>query len=308
MTFLLAAIALPLHGALMLAAAPLLTGLLRAVRARLLGRAAPSPLQPFRDLARLARRQPVLAENASWLFAAAPAAAFAAVLAAALLVPSFTLGMLSAPAGDLLAIAGLLALARGILALAAMDSGTAIAGQGASRSIGIATLAEPALLLVVFTLALLCGSSNLDAIVAALRDGGYLAPITLGLALLALLGVAIARNGPAPLGDSAAMAGEFSGRHLALIEAAAALRLLVWLSLIAALLPPFGMGGLDIPPLSWLPGLLLWAAKLAGLTIALAVLGSAGVAPRPGVVPAWLGAVLLLALLAALLLVGEGLA
>jgi formate hydrogenlyase subunit 4 len=153
-----------LHIALVLAAAPLLVGYLRRMKARLLGRGGPPLTQPWRDLARLARKQPVMAENASWLFAGAPAASFAATLAAAALVPSFALGMTTAPIADLLVIAGLLTLGRCTLALAGMDIGTAFGGIGASREMTFAVFAEPALLLVIFTLALLAGTTNLDAV------------------------------------------------------------------------------------------------------------------------------------------------
>ncbi len=146
-------------------------GCIRRLKARLLGRVGPPLLQPWRDLLRLLRKQPVMAENASWLFAAAPAGCLAAIAAAAALVPSFALGMASAPLADLLVIAGLLALARCILALAAMDVGTAFGGIGASREMTFAVFAEPALLLVIFTLALLAGTTNLDVIAACLREG-----------------------------------------------------------------------------------------------------------------------------------------
>ena len=308
MILVLAAIAFVLHAALVLVCAPVLTGLLRGIQGKLLGRGFASPLQPWRELLRLSRKQPVLAEGASWLVAAAPLAIFTAMLAAALLVPSFSLGMLPAPSGDLLVIAGLLALGRGILALAAMDSGTAQAGMGASRAVGIAALAEPVLLLVIFTLALLEGSSNLDIVAAGLRDGAGAAPASLGLALLALIAVALAENAPPPFGDPTDMTAAFSGRDLALIEAAGSLKLLVWLSLIAAIFLPFGTAGIDMSPLFWLLGLLAWAVKLAGLTAGLAVLGGVCVAIRPGRVVTWLSAALLLAVLAALLLVGQGLA
>ena len=123
MSVLVALLAQALHVLLMLAAAPLVTGLIRTVKARLLGRVGPPILQPWRDLARLARKQPVLAENASWLFAGAPAVAFSATLAAAALVPSFALGMTTAPLADLLVIGGLLTVARCALGLAGMDVG-----------------------------------------------------------------------------------------------------------------------------------------------------------------------------------------
>ena len=132
MTALGSVLTLLLHAALLLALAPVLAGGLRTARARLLGRGGPPVLQGWHDLIRLARKQPVLADNASWLFAAVPGVCAAAVLAAALLVPSFALGMATAPLSDLLVVAGLLGLARCALALAALDVGTAFGGIGAS--------------------------------------------------------------------------------------------------------------------------------------------------------------------------------
>jgi formate hydrogenlyase subunit 4 len=301
-----------LHTALVLAAAPVLTGVLALFEARLQGRIGPHPLQPWRDLLRLFRKQSVLAENVSWLFQAAPAVAFAATAVAAMLVPSFALGMTTAPAADLLVIAGLMMLARCVVALAAMDTGAAFGGIGASRSMFVAVFAEPALLVVFFVFALLAGSTNLDA-VAALREGG--ARASLGLALPALLAVALAETGRVPADGraaaelamlEAAAALEYSGRLLALLEATAELRLLVWLSLIAVVFVPFGVAPAGASPGLWLAGLVAWAAKFFLLVAALAVFQTAVARMRLFRVPEFLGVALLLALLAAaLVLVGQ---
>ncbi len=130
-----------LHLVLVLAMAPLLVGLVRLVKARLMGRRGPSPLQPWRDLAKLLRKRPVLAEGASDISRAAPYVACAATLLAAMLVPGFSQGMLLAPLSDLLLLAGLLALARVALALAGMDAGTAFGGMGAARELGFSAFA-----------------------------------------------------------------------------------------------------------------------------------------------------------------------
>ena len=308
-----------LHIALMLAAAPLLVGAIRRLKARLLGRAGPPLTQPFRDLRRLMRKQPVLADNASWLFTAAPTASFAATLAAAALIPSFALGMTTAPLADLLVIAGLLTLARCTLALAAMDIGTAFGGIGASREMTFSVFAEPALLLVIFTLALLSGGTNLDVIAHLLREGSLGLRVSLGLAMVAILIVAIAENGRIPVDNPAthleltmvheAMVLEYSGRHLALIEWAAALRLLLWLTLICTIFVPFGAAQATGWPVWWLTGLLAWAAKLAVLAAALAVFETSIAKMRVFRVPEFLGIALLLGLLAAVFLfVSQGFA
>jgi formate hydrogenlyase subunit 4 len=316
---LLALAAQLLHVALLVAAAPVLVGVVRLVKARLLGRTGPPVLQPWRDLLRLLRKQPVVAENASWLFLAAPAAHLAAVLAAAALVPSFALGMASASFADLLVIGGLLALSRVILALAGMEIGSRFGGIGASREMTYAAFAEPALLLVVFTLALMVGTTNLDAIALVLREGLVGLRVSLGLALIAMIAIALAETGRMPVDNPAshlevtmvheAMVLEYSGRHLAMIELAGALKLLLWLSLIAAIFVPFGIARAGALPLWWLGGLLAWVAKVGVLALALAGFETAIAKMRVFRVPEFLGVAVLLALLAVVLLfVSQGFA
>jgi formate hydrogenlyase subunit 4 len=303
----------------MLALAPVLVGFIRRVKARALGRVGPPVMQPWRDLRRLARKQPVLAANASWLFAAAPAAGFAATLAAAALVPGFALGMATASLADLIVIAGLLTLARCVLALAALDTGTAFGGIGASRDMTFATFAEPAMMLVIFTLALMLGTTNLDAIALVLRDATVGLRVSLGLALVAIVAVAIAETGRIPVDNPAthleltmvheAMVLEYSGRHLALIEWAAALRLLLWMTLIAAIFAPFGIATPQSGPLGWLLAVPLWMAKVGVTATVLALFESAIAKMRVFRVPEFLGIAVLLGLLAAVFLfVSQGIA
>lgn len=309
MAVLFAALGQVLHIALMLLAAPLLVGLIRLAKARLIGRTGPPLLLPYRDLARLLRKQPVVAPHATWLFGAAPAIGLAAVIVAAALVPAFATGLLLAPLSDLLVLAGLLALARVIAALAALDTGTAFGGIGASRDLSFAVFAEPALLLVAMTLALLAGSTLLDAIVVALRDQALGLRVSLGLCLIGLAAVAVAENARIPVDNPAthleltmvheALVLEYSGRHLALVEFNAALRLILWLSLIAALMFPFGIAA---GPLGWPLGILAWGVKLALLGLALAAFEVSIAKMRVFRVPEFLGAALLLTLLAAIFL------
>ena len=149
---------------LVLLLAPLLTGFVRKVKARLLRRQGPPLIQPYRDLLRLLRKEVVLAENASWLFRVAPYLIFAATWVAAALVPTFATGLLFSWSADLIAIIALLGSARFFLALAGMDVGTSFGGIGSSREVMIASLAEPAMLMIVFTLALVAGSTQLSTI------------------------------------------------------------------------------------------------------------------------------------------------
>ena len=305
MSLLIAMVAQLLHAGLVLAAAPLLDGLARRAAARLAGRAGPPLAQPWRDLWRLARKQTVFSDTASGLFELAPALAFAATLLAACLVPSFALGMAGAPAADLLVIAGLLTLARATLALAAIESGTAQAGTGASRAMAVGVFTEPALLLVVLPIALLAGTTNLDAIASVLREGTLGIRVPLVLAVAALLVVAASRAGEA---TEAALGREYSGRHLALLDWTAGLRRLLWLGLLADIAVPFGLADATGSPAWWLAGAVVWAGKLAVLTLALA-LWDAAVSARPARLAETLGLALLLGLLAALFLfAGQGLA
>jgi formate hydrogenlyase subunit 4 len=308
-----------LHLALLVATAPLLVGGTRWLKARLMGRRGASPLQPLRDLLKLLRKRPVLAENASWISEAAPYAALAATLVAVALVPSFAHGMALAPTADLLLVAGLLALARVALALAGMDVGTAFGGLGAAREMGFSAFAEPALVLSALTFAILAGTTNLDAIGAAMRDGGLGLRVSLGLALVALAAVAVAENARIPVDNPAthleltmvheAMLLESSGRHLALWEFQAALRLTLWLALLAAVFLPLGTAPAGSGPVGWLIGAVAWVVKMGVLGAALAFFESAIAKMRVFRVPEFLGAALLLALLAAaLLFVSTGLA
>jgi formate hydrogenlyase subunit 4 len=314
-----ALVAQMLHIALMLVAAPLLVGVVRWLKARMLGRRGASPLQPFRDLDKLLRKRPVLAENASVVSEAAPYAGFAACLLAIALVPSFARGMALAPLADLILLAGLLALARVALALAGMDVGTAFGGLGAAREMSFSAFAEPALLLCVLNLAILAGTTNLDLIAATFREGALGLRVSLGLAALAMMAVAIAENARIPVDNPAthleltmvheAMLLESSGRHLALWEYQSALRLTLWLSLLVAVFLPYGTAPVGSGPLAWVVGLVFWLLKMGTLCLALAGFESAIAKMRVFRVPEFLGAALLLALLAAaLLFVSTGLA
>ena len=221
---------------LVLALAPLLTGVTRKVKARLLRRRGASVLQPYRDLLKLVRKEAVVAENASWLFRSAPYVIFATTWVAAALVPTFATGLTFSAAADLIVIVALLGTARFFLALAGLDVGTSFGGIGSSREMMIASLAEPAMLMIVFVLSLVAGTTQLSMVAQEFGTGDVGLRVSLGLALVALVIVGIAENARIPVDNPAthleltmvheAMVLEYSGRHLALIEAAAALKLL----------------------------------------------------------------------------------
>lgn len=298
--------------ALVLALAPLLTGFVRQVKARLLRRRGPPLLQPYFDLLRLVRKEVVLADNASWLFRAAPYLIFAATWVAAALVPTFATGLVFSWTADLIAITALLGSARFFLALAGMDVGTSFGGLGASREVMIASLAEPALIMIVFTLALVAGSTQLSTVAEHMQSGTVGLRVSLGLALIALTMVAIAENARIPIDNPAthleltmvheAMVLEYSGRHLAVIELAAALKLLLYVSLIACVFTPWGLAPAGAPVGGLVVGAAAYGAKLivGGLLLALFETGIAKM--RVFRVPDFLGAALMLGLLATLLL------
>jgi formate hydrogenlyase subunit 4 len=297
---------------LVLLLAPLLTGLVRKVKARLLLRRGPPLLQPYRDLVRLMRKEVVLAQNASWLFRVIPYLIFAATWVAASLVPTFRTGLLFSWSADLIAIIALLGSARFFLALAGLDVGTSFGGIGSSREVMIASLAEPAMIMIVFTLALVAGSTQLSTMAGFLVSSEVGLRVSLGLALLALIMVAIAENARIPVDNPAthleltmvheAMVLEYSGRHLALIDLTASLKLLLYVSLIACLFAPWGMATPDAGAGALAIGVAAYLGKLAVGGVLLAVFETSIAKMRVFRVPEFLGAALMLGLLATLLL------
>jgi len=297
---------------LVLCAAPLLTGFVRKVKARLLRRRGPSLVQPYRDILRLLKKEVVVAENASWIFRVAPYLIFATTWVAAALVPTFATGLLFSWSADLIAIIALLASARFFLALAGMDIGTAFGGIGSSREVMIASLAEPAMLLIVFTMALVARSTQLSAVAALLSSNEIGLRVSLGLALVGLIIVAIAENGRVPVDNPAthleltmvheAMVLEYSGRHLAMIELAAAVKRLLYISLIGCIFLPWTVAEPGSSPASHVAGFLLYLGKLAGLGLLLAIFETAIAKMRVFRLPDFVGGALMLGLLGTLLL------
>ena len=303
-----------LQGAQMLVVlliAPLLTGFVRKAKARLLRRQGPPLLQPYRDLIRLMRKDVVLAESASWLFRVIPYLIFAGTWVAAALLPTFGSGLLFSWTADLIAIIALLGSARFFQALAGLDVGTSFGGIGSSREVMIASLAEPAMLMIMFTLALIAGSTQLSTMSSFMASGEAGLRVSLGLALLALIIVAIAENARIPVDNPAthleltmvheAMVLEYSGRHLALIDLSSELKLLLYVSVIGCLFVPWGIAA-EATPRALLIGFAAYIAKLAVGGFLLALFETAIAKMRVFRVPAFLGAALMLGLLATLLL------
>lgn len=296
---------------LMLLLAPLLLGYTRKIKARLLRRRGPPVLQPYRDLLRLIRKEAVLADNASWLFRSTPYLVFAATWVAAALVPTFATNLQFSWTADLIAITALLGSSRFFLALAGMDVGTSFGGIGSSREMMFASLAEPAMIMFVFTIALVAGSTQLSEIAHFMLTNGSLR-VSLGLVLAALVIVALAENARIPVDNPAthleltmvheAMVLEYSGRHLAVIEFASALKLLLYMSLIGCVFMPWGLAPAGSGPEAYAVGLSSYLGKLAVGGFLLALFETSIAKMRVFRVPDFLGVALMLGLLGVLLL------
>jgi formate hydrogenlyase subunit 4 len=296
---------------LVVALAPLLLGFTRKLKARLLRRRGPPMVQPYRDLLKLLRKEAVLAQNASWLFRAGPYMIFAATWVAAALVPTFASGLVFSWVGDLIAIIALIGSARFFLALVGMDIGTSFGGIGSSREMLFASLAEPAMIMIVFTVALVAGSTQLSFIASYMQEHASLR-VSLGLALIALTIVAVAENARIPVDNPAthleltmvheAMVLEYSGRHLAMIELAAAVKLLLYVSLIACIFVPWGLAPAGSGPAAYAAGVAAYLGKLAASGFLLVLFETSIAKMRVFRVPQFLGAALMLGLLGTLLL------
>jgi len=257
--------------------APLFSGWVKRVKCWLQNRRSPSLLQPYRDLWRLFGKETLVSYTASPLFRIAPYIIAGSTLLAAAVVPLLAVNLPTAAIADVIVLAGFFALARFFLALAGMDVGTAFGGMGSSREMTLSALAEPAMLIAVFTLAMVASSTNLSTVINhTLADGMVLRPSFL-FALLSLILVAMAETGRIPVDNPAthleltmiheAMILEYSGRHLALVEWAAQLKLMIYGVLIANIFFPWGIA-------THLNGSVLFIA-VAAIGIKLLVLGTA---------------------------------
>jgi formate hydrogenlyase subunit 4 len=240
------------QAALMLALSPLVSGFIKTLKARLQMRRGPSILQPYRDLFKLLRKGMVIPNTASWLFSATPYVVFLTALLAGLMAPMAAADTPVALFGGAFAVVYLLGLGRFFLALGGLDTGSSFGGLGSSREMAISALAEPALILAVFTVASGAGSTALSEIAKAAigQQWRFLAPSQI-LAFAALFIVLIAETGRIPVDNPAthleltmiheAMILEYSGPYLALIEWGAAMKQLVLMTLLINLFWPFGL-------------------------------------------------------------------
>ena len=293
----------------LLALSPFIIGLIRKVKARLQCRQGAGVLQPYADLAKLFHKQPVISSTTSWIFTATPYIVFASTLAAGLLVPIFVSQNPFNFAGNVIALVYLLALGTFFLILAGLDAGSTFGGMGSSREAILATLAEPAMMLSIFAIALTAGSTNLSTIVhkTALMEGIITAPPPHLMALVAFFVVVLAETGRVPVDNPAthleltmiheAMLLEYSGRYLALLEWAAGIKLVVFLSVIANVFAPWGIAT-SVTLASVAIGMIVYVVKVSALALLIGMIESMFAKLRLFRVPELLGAAFILSLLA----------
>jgi formate hydrogenlyase subunit 4 len=290
--------------------APLLVGWVNQCRAWLANKSAPSLFLPYRTIRKLFHKDAVVAENASPIFRLTPYIVFGAMALAAAIVPSLATDLPFAHAADAIALVGLFALARVFIALAAMDIGTAFGTMGARREMFVGFLAEPALLMVLFTASLLSGSTSLPTIVETLAHRDIAIYPSLAFAGVAFTMVSLAENARIPIDNPAthleltmiheAMTLEYSARHLALLEWASALKLFNYSCIGLALFLPFGIAQGSADWLAILGAIPVLIAKLAVGGFALALIETLSAKLRIFRAPEFLGTAFLLAVLAML--------
>lgn len=242
---------------LLIALAPAFTGWVRMLKCWSQGRSSAGLLQPYRDLAKLFSKDVILAENASWIFRFTPYLVFGTAVIAGGIVPMLSTHLPLSRTADVIVLVALFAIARFFTALAGMDIGTAFGGMGSSREMMVASLAEPAMLMAIFTVSLTNQSTSLSRIVEVMYSGQSLIKPSLAFAFLSFVMIAIAETGRVPVDNPAthleltmiheAMILEYSGRHLALVEWAGMMKLFLFMALGAALFAPFGIASPRMP-------------------------------------------------------------
>ena len=296
--------------AIALALAPLMVGWVNQCRAWLSNRSAPSLFMPYRMIRKLFLKDAVVANNASPIFRMAPYIVFGAMCCAAAIVPSLATDLPFARAADAIALVGLFALARVFMALAAMDIGTAFGSLGARREMFVGFLAEPALLMVLFTASLITGSTSLPSIVDTLAHRELAIYPSLAFAGVAFSMVSLAENARIPVDNPTthleltmiheAMLLEYSARHLALLEWASALKLFNYSCIGLAVFFPYGILGSGADSLALLGAVPLLIAKLLAGGFVLALIETLSAKMRIFRAPEFLGTAFMFAVLAML--------
>ncbi len=290
-----------------LAAAPLFVGWINQCRAWLQNRQAPSLWLPYRGIRKLFHKDAVIAANASGLFRLAPYVVFSAMVVAAGIIPSMGTGLPFTTAADAIALVGLLATARVFMSLAAMDIGTAFGTLGARREMMVGFLAEPALLMVIFVASLISATTALPAIAENLATQSLSLYPSLAFTAVAFTMVLLAENARIPIDNPAthleltmiheAMLLEYSARHLALMEWAAALKLFNYACIGFALFIPWGVSTGQSGPAALLASIPVLGVKLAVAGLALALIETVSAKLRVFRAPEFLAGAFLFAVL-----------
>ncbi len=293
----------------LIALAPLLIGWIRQNHAWLSNKKGAGIFQPYRNFHKLFFKEPVLAENASLLFRFVPYIYFSAMCLVTAIIPVLSSDLVFAVIADVIALVGLFVLARIFLALAAMDVGTAFGSMGARREMLVAFLAEPALLMVFFNIALINHSTILATIVNTTLSQPLTINPSLAFAAVAFFMILLAENARIPVDNPAthleltmihgAMILEYSGRHLALIEWASNLKLLNYFAIALALFFPWGIAS-QFTLLSIIYAALIFMLKLLVLGSGLALFEIVTAKVRLFRVPEFLTSAFLLAILGVL--------
>ncbi|MBI0584577.1 MAG: NADH-quinone oxidoreductase subunit H [Methanomassiliicoccus sp.] len=292
---------------LVLAMAPLITGIIRKAKAVMQSRQGPPVVQPYRDLRKLLSKGSVVSKDASWLFTLTPYVCIAAVIVAALLVPVLYTGTFGF-VGDLIVLIYLLGMMRFFMALAALDTGSAFGGMGSSREMYISSVVEPTMLLSIFAMALVAGTTSLGSIAQDIASSGLdLVSPALFLAAAAFFVATLAENARVPFDNPAthleltmiheAMLLEYSGKQLALMEMASMTKLVIFLAILANVFFPWGIAT-EATPLAIGIGLAAFLLKVVLLALVIAVIESSIAKMRLFRLPNLLTSAFMLALLA----------
>lgn len=304
------ALAILLQTVLLLGLAPFISGCIKTLKANLQNRRGPRVWQPYLDLWKFLHKDMVISEHASWIFRATPQVLFFTTLLAGLMMPLVSVSAPLSLFGGVLAFAGLLALGRFFLALGGLDPASAFGGMGSSREMTMAAIAEPALMLAIFTVAIEARSTNLSQMLLSAQAPTWqlLNPAHV-LAFAALFIVLLAETGRIPVDNPAthleltmiheAMILEYSGRYLALIEWSASIKQLLLMALLLNIFFPVGIAA-DLSVGAVGLALLWFVAKLLALSALVVLVETTNAKLRLFRVPDLLSAAFILGALALL--------
>jgi len=267
----------------LVALAPLLTGIIRKTKARTQKRVGSSVLQPYYDVLKLIRKDEVVSDQSSWIFRACPWVNFVAMMTAAFFIPVFLVYTPFGLVGDLLLVIGLFALARFFTMLAGLDVASSFGGLGSSREMMFSALLEPALFISIFVVAITHGGTNLSTMISASSNAPFLPPPQIIFAAISMFIIILGETGRLPFDNPAthleltmvheAMILEYSGKSLALIEWSQSIKQIIFFTLMVNIFIPWGISSSILVP-TLIVGFLMFVAKISLLAILVAFLES----------------------------------